>query len=436
MVRPASDDPRALPTDLELDPVVVHRRALRVLVGSQMLSGAGLAAGVTVGALLAEEMMGSTTWAGLPAALFTLGSAVAAVGVGRLSQRSGRRVGLATGYTVGALGGALVVVAAALDSVILLLPALALYGSGTATSLQARYAGADLAPADRRGRAVSTVLVATTLGAVIGPNLVGPMGDLAAAFGIRALAGPFLLATLAYALAAGVVSTRLRPDPLLTARSLAAATPQSRTDAGVSGNRDRLDLWSLRLGATAMVVTQLVMVAIMTMTPIHMRDSGHSLTATGFVISVHIAAMYLPSPLSGWLVDRVGRRPVIGAAGVVLLSAGAVAAWAPPGSVPALATALGLLGLGWNLGLVGGTAMLTDALPLDGRARTQGNVDVGVALAGAGGGLGSGLVVATAGYAALGLTGGVLALVLLPALLVGARPARAAESLTVPGRSP
>jgi len=393
----------------------VYRRTLRVLMVSQVLAGAGLAAGVVVGALLAEEMVGSTGSAGLPAALFTLGSAAAAAAVGRVSQRSGRRAGLAAGYAVGALGGAGVVLAAAVDSVPLLFASLLLYGSGTATSLQARYAGADLAAPERRGRAVSIVLVATTLGAVIGPNLVEPTGALADWLGIRELAGPFLLATCAYALAAVAVLVLLRPDPLLTARALqraGAPDPTALVDSDADGSRS-----ALRLAATAMVMTQIVMVAVMTMTPIHMRDHGHSLSAAGLVISVHIAAMYLPSPLTGLLVDRVGRRPVLAGAGVTLLSAGLLAATAPAESVVLLAVALGLLGLGWNFGLVAGTAMVTDAVPLSRRARTQGSVDLAVALSGATGGMSSGFVVAATSYAALSLAGGVVALAILPVLL-------------------
>jgi MFS family permease len=415
------------------DVAAVQRRTLRVLLATQVLAGAGLAAGVTVGALLAQEMLRSTSLSGLPAALMTLGSAAAALGVGRLSQRWGRRPGLGVGYLVGAVGGAGVVVAAALDSVPLLLVSLLLYGSGTATNLQARYAGADLAAPARRGRAVSTVLVATTLGAVAGPNLVEPMGSLAKALGIPALAGPFLLATVAYALAGIVVGIRLRPDPLLTARAIAeeaARVAAADRPVPAAGTNTML----LRLGAIAMIVTQLVMVAIMTMTPVDMSEHGHSLGAAGLVISLHIAAMYLPSPLTGALVDRLGRRPLIAASGVTLLAAGVLAATAPPSSVVLLAIALMLLGLGWNLGLVAGTALLTDAVPLPRRARTAGTVDLGVALAGATGGIGSGLIVAASSFAALGLADGLIALALVPTLLLSRPRTAAAEPAPAPAR--
>ena len=407
----------------------LYRRTLRVLLVSQVLAGAGLAAGVTVGALLAEDMVGSTGFAGLPAALFTLGSAAAAVGVGRLSQRSGRRPGLAAGYAVGALGGAGVLAAAAVDSVALLFVSLLLYGSGTATNLQARYAGADLAPPHRRGRAVSTVLVATTLGAVIGPNLVEPTGLLADAIGVRELAGPFMLATAAYALAAVAVLILLRPDPLLAARAAAdgsTTAPVPADDARV------MSTGTVRLAASAMVLTQLVMVAVMTMTPVHMRDHGHDVGVAGLVISIHVAAMFLPSPLTGQLVDRIGRRPVLAASGLTLLAAGVLAAVAPPESMGLLTVALALLGLGWNLGLVGGTALVTDAVSLAQRAKTQGTVDLGVALSGATGGLASGLVVASTSYAVLSLTGGLLALALIPALLAERRRPARNEPVTDP----
>lgn len=407
--------------------LALYRRTIRVLLVAQVLAGAGLAAGVTVGALLAEDMVGSTGSAGIPAALLTLGAAAAAVGVGRLSQRSGRRPGLAAGYAVGAIGGAGVVVAAAVDSVALLLFSLLLYGSGSATNLQARYAGADLAPADRRGRAVSTVLVATTLGAVVGPNLVDPTGSVAEAIGVPALAGPFLLASAAYALAAVAVTVLLRPDPLLEARRLhLEAEAAAAADGAAAVGRPRQANRTVALAAAAMVITQLVMVAVMTMTPVHMRDHGHSVSAAGFVISIHIAAMFLPSPLTGQLVDRVGRRPVLVAGGLTLLAAGVVAATAPTDSMVQLTVALALLGLGWNFGLLAGTALVTDVVPLAQRARTQGSVDLAVALSGATGGMASGFVVATTSFAVLSLAGGLLALALIPALLVERRGLTAA----------
>ncbi|GAA3741435.1 MFS family permease [Spinactinospora alkalitolerans] len=413
-------------TTTAIAPHPAQRRILTVLVTAQVLSGAGLAAGITVGALLAQDMLGGAGWAGLPSALFTIGSAAAAALIGRTSQRLGRRTGLAAGYAAGALGAVGVVAAAAADNVVLLFASLFVYGAGTATNLQARYAGADLATPRHRGRALSTVMVATTLGAVVGPNLVTPLGDLARTVGVPELAGPFLLAALAYASAALVLGLALRPDPLTTARAQAVtedtATDSPQTDAVAANTR------MLLLGAVVMVLAQLVMVAIMTMTPIHMTHHGHSVGAAGLVIAVHVGAMYLPSPLSGLLADRAGRLPVAAASGVTLLAAGLLAALAPPHSVGLLALALALLGLGWSFGIVSGTAIITDAAPLSTRARTQGLVDVAIAVAGAGGGLASGMVVAAGSYALLSLIGGLLALAVLPAIAWSARLGAAPQS--------
>ncbi len=448
MSRPTPDDPAVstAPAPTAEERAALAARTVRIVFCAQILSGAGLAAGITVGALLAEDMIGREGVGGLPTALFTIGSAAAALLVGRVTQRSGRRLGLAVGYAVGALGGAGVVAAATIDSVALLLGSMLLYGSGVATNLQARYAGADLVPASQRGRAVSTVLVATTLGGVVGPNLVELTGEFATSLGTRALAGPFLLATVAYAGAATVVATFLRPDPFLTASAWATAdaaaiagpadaAQASETSAAATGGpasapadnlgRDSAARDALMLGTAAMVITQVVMVAVMTMTPIHMRDHGHGLADTGLLISVHIAAMFLPSPITGRLVDQVGRQPVIAAGGLVLAAAGLLAALAPADSMVLLTIALGLLGLGWNLGLVGGTALVTDATPLSQRAATQGRIDLGVALAGATGGLGSGFMVAGTSYAALSLLGGALALAILPFLVLTRAPAAA-----------
>ncbi|MBX4178448.1 MFS transporter [Streptomyces geysiriensis] len=399
-----------------------QKRVLTVLFASQILSGLGLAAGTTVAALLVQDMLHSTALAGLSSGLLTAGSALAAIAVGRLSQARGRRPGLATGYLVGALGAAGVITAAATDSPALLFVALFLYGAGTAVNLQARYAGADLAAPAHRARAISTVLVATTLGGVAGPALAGPTGTLAVALGLPSLTGLFVIATAAFTLAALVLMIWLRPDPLLIARTLhthtagTSAPPASEPAPGTTRRGP-----SLPLGVLVLVLTQIVMVAVMTMTPVHMHAHGHGTAASGIVIALHVGAMYLPSPLTGRLVDRFGPAPIAVWAALTLLASGILAATAPDSSVALLALALVLLGLGWNFGLVSGTAIVTDAVPLTTRAKTQGLVDVAVAIAGAAGGMASGLVVAAAGYPALAITGAALALALLPAIIATAR---------------
>lgn len=421
------------PATLEQERARAQRRTLTAVVLGQVLGGAGLAAGVTVGALLAQDMLGTDGLAGLPTALFTLGSALTAYLVGRLSQHAGRRSGLATGFLAGGLGAVGVVVAAAIGSVPLLLVSLFVYGAGTATNLQARYAGTDLATPATRGTAVSIALFSTTFGAVAGPNLVGPLGRLATGVGLPALAGPFLLAAVAYAAAGLVLFALLRPDPLLLARRLEADRANRPAAAlpgeGAAGGGTRAPAADARpgpgayVGATVMVLTQVTMVAIMTMTPVHMRHFHHDLGDVGLVIGLHIAAMYLPSPLTGVLVDRIGRVAVAVASGAVLLAAGITAALAPGGSLPLTVLGLVLLGLGWNLGLISGTALVVDATEPANRPRVQGSIDVLVALAGATGGVLSGLVVAASSYATLTLAGGLLALALLPALR-WAQPAR------------
>ncbi|WP_246160968.1 MFS transporter [Nesterenkonia halophila] len=398
-------------------------RILTVLICSQILSGVGLAAGVTVASLLLQDMLETTALAGLGIALLTAGSAGAALLVGRVSQARGRRPGLAGGYLVGAIGGGGVVAGATIDSLILVLLALVLYGAGTAVNLQARYAGTDLVAPTHRARAIASVLVATTLGGVLGPNLAAPAGELAAFLGLPRLTGLFVLSSAAFALAAIVLLLWLRPDPLLLARSQSAAQDAGRNAPGAAGPaaepRSARRVPSLRMGVLTLVLSQGVMVAIMTMTPVHMHAHGLGAAASGLVIAVHVAAMFLPSPLTGLLVDRCGPLTIVAAAAAALAAAGVLAAFAPGDSVPVLTLALLLLGLGWNAGLVSGTALVTEVLPPETRAKTQGLIDVAIAVAGAVGGLASGMLVSAADFAVLSLVGGVLAIMLLPAVVRG-----------------
>ncbi|RVW03822.1 MFS transporter [Rhodococcus xishaensis] len=401
----------------------VQKRTLIVVVVSQILSGAGLTAGVTVGALLAQQMLGSDTLAGLPTALFTLGSALAAFLIGRITQTHGRRIGLGLGFGAGGVGSIGVVLAAINESVPLLFISLFVYGAGFAANLQARYAGTDLAPPERRGTAISISLVSTTLGAVAGPNLVEPLGDLATWLGLPALSGPFLLAAVAYLGAGTALVTLLRPDPLLLARRIERGAPTT-TSVGAVTPKVGVGVY---VGATVMFLTQVAMIAIMTMTPVHMAAHHHGLGDVGLVIGIHVGAMYLPSLITGVLVDKLGRLPMAAASGLTLLLAGIVAALAPGESLILMIVALALLGLGWNFGLIAGTTLVVDATVPETRPRTQGKIDVLVALAGAGGGAMSGVVVSAANYETLSLSGGILALVLIP-VLFWARSGRTSPS--------
>jgi MFS family permease len=395
----------------------LYKRTLVIVSISQILGGAGLAAGVTVGALLAKQMLGTDAYAGLPSALLTFGSAGAALLVGRLSQSFGRRTGLTVGFMLGGLGAIGVIFAAILNSVILLFSSLLVYGAGSATNLQARYAGTDLANKDQRATAISIAMVFTTFGAVAGPNLVNVMGDFALSIGVPSLAGPFILGAAAYILAGTVLFIMLRPDPLVIARTIQSLNQESSLNGQMETTEQAENKRGIIVGATIMVLTQMVMVAIMTMTPVHMMHHGHGLGAVGLVIGFHIGAMYLPSLVTGALIDKLGRTVMSIASGITLLLAGLIAAFAPGDSMVLMVIALSLLGLGWNIGLISGTALIIDSTNTTTRAKTQGTVDVLIALSGATGGAMSGMIVAGASYLTLSLIGGVLSLLLIPVVL-------------------
>ncbi|SHH46348.1 MFS transporter [Virgibacillus chiguensis] len=393
----------------------LYKRSLWIVLLSQIFGGAGLAAGITVGALLAQDMLGTESFAGVPAALFTLGSALAAYLVGRLTQRLGRRHGLTFGFISGGVGAIGVIVAANMNSVLLLFISLFVYGAGTATNLMARYAGTDLASEKQRAKSVSIAMVATTFGAVAGPNLVTPMGEVAKAIGMHPLAGPFILAAVAYLLAGLTIFLFMRPDPLIIARALAAyEVKQKHTESVESIPAQKVSRVGIFAGAMLLVLSQVVMVAVMTMTPVHMQNHGGGLTAIGMVIGLHIAAMYLPSLATGALVDRIGRNAMAVATAITLAISGVLAAFVPGDSFIGLTIALILLGLGWNFGVISGTSIIIDSTTIHHRAKTQGSIDVWVALGGSFGSVVSGVIVAYSSYAMLGFIGTSVALMLIP----------------------
>lgn len=396
----------------------LYKRTLWVVILSQTFGGAGLAAGITVGALIARQMLGSESFSGLPSALFTLGSALTAFLVGRFSQRFGRRYGLSFGFIAGGIGAIGVVAAASIENIVLLFLSLFIYGAGTSTNLQARYAGTDLAKPKQRATAISMAMVATTFGAVAGPNLVTPTGQFAEAIGLPTLTGPFLLAALAYLLAGFTFLLLLKPDPLIVAMAIAKEqNMQHNTSGHANIEQPTADKLGIVIGALVLVLSQIVMVAIMTMTPVHMAGAGCGLTIIGLVISMHVAAMFFPSLVTGILVDKIGRTWMVAASGITLAIAGFLAAYTPGDAILSMSIALILLGLGWNFGLISGTAMIIDSTTIHNRAKIQGSVDVWVAIAGSAGGLFSGIIVSVTSFSFLGFLGAYLSILLIPLIL-------------------
>jgi MFS family permease len=416
----------------------LQRRTMRVLVVAQLLGALGLAAGGTAGALLAEHLTGSAAAAGLPLSLLVLGSGVGAVAVARVMRDHGRRTGLAAAYLAGTIGAALVVAAAGWESWPLLLAGSLLLGGGNAAVMLARYAAADLST--HRGRSISTVVTAASVGAVAGPNLLGPAGPVAEAVGLPAPAGLFLLAIPAFLAAALVLVAFLRPDPLQVAR---VAAPSAEQPA--AGGRGELAVLlgdrHIRLALLVLAIANLAMVGMMAVAPVHLHHHGAAMGTIGLIVGAHIAAMYLPSPLTGWLADAVGARVVAAAGALLLLAAGAVAAVAGSTRVGVI-IALLLLGVGGNAGLIGGSALLRDA-PVSPslRTRAEGLGELGMGAAAAVGGSGAGLLLAGGGFGLLGLVAAAPCLLLLVAVAAGgsrpagAPPAGAALEPPVPGRA-
>ncbi|HKE51484.1 MAG TPA: MFS transporter, partial [Actinomycetes bacterium] len=331
----------------------IQRRTVRVLIAAQLLGALGLAAGGTAGSLLAEQITGREAAAGLPLAVLVLGSGLAAIAVTRLMERAGRRTGLSAAHLGGAAGAAVVLAAAELQSWSLLLLGCGLLGAGNAAVMLARYAAADLST--RRGRSISAVVTAASVGAVAGPNLLGPTGSLARAAGLPAPAGLFLLAMPAFAGAALILQLFLRPDPLVLARAAHATPRPARAGRPALIRHPRVRFALLVLG-----IANLAMVGLMAVSPVHMHLHGAGLGVVGLVVGAHVGAMFVPSPLTGWLSDVVGGRAVAALGTALLIGAGWVAAIA--GShLAGVVVALLLLGVGWNAGLIGGSSLLRDA---------------------------------------------------------------------------
>jgi MFS family permease len=394
----------------------IQRRVVLVLSAAQILGGIGTAAGAAVGALLAADLS-SDAFSGVAAAASVVGAALIAIPVSRVMDEHGRRPGLLRAYAIGVIGALTIVTGAIVHFFPLALLGLIATGGGTTATLQSRYAATDLATPERRGRSLSTVIWATTIGSVLGPNLADPMGRFAESIGIPKLAGPYLLTVGVFVLAAVVVGILLRPDPLHVARHLhhgATGRPKTHVQRSM---RSALTVISASSGArnalAAIVFGHAVMVAVMSMTPVHLRHADAGLGIIGLVISLHIAGMYALSPLVGTAVDRIGRRPVIVLGSMILLTSFVIAGTASGHEAPQLAIGLYLLGLGWSCTMIAGSTLLTDSVALEQLPNVQGTADVLMGFGGASAGLLAGLVVAVGSYAVLAMAAACLILVLL-----------------------
>lgn len=399
-----------------------QRRTLSTLVAGQAIGAMGITIGIATASLLALELSGSERYAGLAQTFQVLGTAGFAWLLARVMGARGRRVGLVLGYVAGAAGALLAVLAGVLGSLPVLLAGAVLLGATTAANNGARYAATDLAQERQRGRALSLVVWATTIGAVLGPNLTGPAGAVSSRLGIPALTGPFLIGALAMAVAALVLWIRLRPDPLLLARSAGGHVEQARS--GTSWGRALAvvrDEPVVGAAIAGMSLAHAVMISVMVMTPLHMEHGGADLEVIGFVISVHVLGMFAFAPVVGWACDRVGRGRVLGLGGVVLLVSLLLAGGSPEGSSATIFAGLFLLGLGWSCATVSAATLVADHSPLATRTDVQGTADVVMSLtAAAAGGL-SGLVMAAGGYPVLNLLAGILAAGVLLAGIRGTR---------------
>ena len=411
---------RARITADALDPATLpglRRRMRWTLFAVSALGSTGYIAAITVGTLVAAQIHGDATLGGVPTAAATLGTATAATVLSGLMLRVGRRVGLLGGLLIGTLGALLAVAAVPAGSIPLLLAASAMMGFANGVSNLGRYVAADLVVPDRRASAIGIVVWGSTIGAVSGPNLVERAGSIATALGLPALAGAYMLTTVFLGLASLLAFVLLRPEPYALADpSALAQRPEGEAAPSIGTLLARP---SVLVGLASLLAGQVVMVLIMTMTPIHLVDHGHGLGTVGLVLSAHLFGMFALSPISGRLTDRFGSLAIIGAGLATLGAAALLAALAPPDGGVLLTLALFLLGYGWNLGFVAASAMLTGGLALGERTRVQGLADGMVWSSAAVASLSSGVVVASTSYTTLGFLG--LALLAVPVAVLAWR---------------
>jgi MFS family permease len=400
---------------------------MATLFAAQVCGSTGHSIMLAIGSIMAASITGTNTWSGLPIAVGALGTALASWPLSSLMSRFGRRPGLALGYGLAVVGALLGMLGVVTRSFVLLLGGMALFGIASTSNLLARYAAADVSTGPQRGRAMGLIVWGSTMGSIIGPNLMSPALRLGALFGLYAEASAFLISVAGYSVAALLVEIFLRPDPLALARQL-----QERAGAGRAAGRARplgeiLGDLRVQIALATLTISQFVMISTTSTSPLYLHDQGHTVGTIGVAVSLHLGGMYVASPLSGWLCDRFGRLPIIGAGALVLIAAVLLAGLVPGSDHALIILGLFLNGVGWNFAFVAGSALLTDALSTAERASIQGLADLVMGLMGAFGSAAGGMILGVWGFAILNTVGA--ALVLGPlAITLLRRPARASLS--------
>ena len=399
----------------------IQKRTLRVLIVGQIAGSAALSAAVTVGAFVIQDMLGQKTpWGGIASATVTIGTAFMAQMLSRLMLRQGRRRGLMLGYSLALIGGVIAGFGVEQQSLAIFLCGLFLFGNGQSANLLSRYAATDLAKAENRGAAMSKILFASTFGAVFGPILIKPAEHLGQTlFGWNLYTGPWVFSGLFFITSFINAALRLKPDPLVVSGGIA----RRKSSDNASAEDGRLNVFQFlasspktRLAFYAMVISHVTMVAVMTMTPVHLREHGHE-TVSAYIISLHIAGMYAFSPLVGRFSDRHGRLNTLLVGCLILMLSTIMSALA--GSNPAVFfPSLWLLGVGWSFGLIGSSSLLVDSVPIGYRVKVQGSADVAMSLFGGAAGFSSGFIRKAWGFPWLSMLGTIIVLFLLAVLLL------------------
>ena len=408
------------------DRAELQRRTLRTLTVGQLVGAASTSSAVTVGAFVIQEILGQKTpWGGIASATVTVGAAVMSQVLSRLMMRRGRRPGMQVGYALASVGAVLAGIGAQHANLPVFLAGLFLFGNGQASNLLARYAATDLAEPDQRSTAMSRIVFASTFGAVFGPLLIGPAETAGQQwFGWHKYTGPWVFAACVLLLAFANSALRLRPDPLVVSGGLRPAGT-GKLPSIPAAMRLVTATARGRLALASMVISQVAMVAVMTMTPVHMKLHGHE-GLSQYVVSMHIAGMYAFSPLVGRWTDRKGTAWSVNTGGWILVAATVGSVLSGDGPV-LIFPALWLLGVGWNFGLIGGSSMLLQSVDEHDRVTVQGSADLLMSLCGGMAGLSSGFIRRAWGYHVLSMLG----LVTVGILLAGAVWVRVSEQRAV-----